>query len=210
MTDIELLSPDIIRKKIRSARLSDRRSIKACADLLHISLDRYAAYETGAMIPSLPEIEMLCTFFNLVPAKLLENDETTIALHPNFDEQSNYAVRMTLSQKIIGAKIRHLREEQQLTPTQLASEAAFTEDDLESFEFGRMPIRLTILFRILSVLHSQYSDLLVNQSTSPLEDVPNNPPTIDQKHFDAHLNLRSSAIFPSENDDKGFSRINLD
>jgi transcriptional regulator with XRE-family HTH domain len=192
----ELTTPDIIRRKLRSARLSAKRSLKACAALLNISLDLYSAYETGAMVPSLPEIELLCQFLNVNLMELLGTDEITLALHPNIDEQVNNSKLILLRQKIIGAKIRYLREEMDLTPTQFALKAAFPEDALEGYEFGMTPIRLTILYRILKVLGVQYSDLIESQiknlTTEPMKE-----------------QFPSKSSPQSSDNDQGFSKIEL-
>jgi predicted transcriptional regulator len=44
---------------IRNARERARFSRKACADVLGVSLSRFAAYEGGTLPVSLPELELL-------------------------------------------------------------------------------------------------------------------------------------------------------
>lgn len=153
-------SPDIIRKNLRSARISARRSMKACADLLHIPLDRYAAYESGAMVPSLPELECL-SYFCKVPFSDIESAfESQIPLQVSKHFEQNLPLIISIRQKIIGAKIRSLREARQVSPAEFALKAAFSESDLEGYETGKQAIRLTILSRMLTTLGASYDDLM--------------------------------------------------
>ena len=161
-----LISPDIIRRKIRSERRAAMRSMKACADLLKIPLDRYAAYESGAISPSLPEIEMLSLFFQIPASKLLTFDENTLPLHPVSPKERDFSTIITLRHKIIGASIRQQREEQGLTQSQLAENTALSESEMEEFELGKSPLSLTHLHSILQVLGLNYDTFIETPSNT--------------------------------------------
>jgi len=156
-------NPVTIINRIKSARIDANRSIKVCADFLRISLDRYVAYETGTLIPSLPEIELLAFFLNIPISAILENNNKK---SPAYDSQiqKHFDVLINLRNKIIGAKIRVLRNEKNLSAAELASKADFCEGDLDAYELGITPIRLSILKRILDVLDSSYLELIDEDS----------------------------------------------
>ena len=210
-----LISPDTIRRKIRSERRSAMRSMKACADLLKIPLDRYAAYESGAISPSLPEIEILSLFFHIPASKLLTFDENTLPLHPVPPQEKDFSTIITLRHKIIGASIRHLREEQGLTQSQLAESIGLSESELDAFELGKSPLSLTHLYPILQVLGLNYNSFIGTPSTagsSILLDklkvsLPGKPPSDFMEH--SHLETQPQ-IQSKDSDEDEFTSIQLD
>lgn len=156
----QITSIDQIRKHIKTARVKSRNSLKSCADELNIPLGRYTAYESGAIIPSLPEIELLAYYLKAPILDIISEQEETYPFYTSDFPGGYVDFFLHLRHKMIGAKLRQLREEKQISPSQLADQAGFLVEDLESFELGQTPIRLSILFRMLEVLNCSLLDII--------------------------------------------------
>jgi len=163
---LQITSLDQIRKHIKTARVKSKRSLKSCADELNIHLKRFAAYESGAMIPSLPEIELLAYYLKTPVLNILSEQEDISPFYTSNLTGEKAGSLLHLRHKMIGAKLRQLREEKQISPSQLADQAGFLIEDLESFELGQTPIRLSILLRMLKVLDCSLQDII--DKTSPI------------------------------------------
>ncbi|MCJ7695550.1 MAG: hypothetical protein MUO40_09000 [Anaerolineaceae bacterium] len=190
-------NPDTIINHIKSARVNANRSMKACADFLRINLDRYAAFETGTLIPSLPEIELLAFFLN-VPISIIFQSETEPGL-TNLQSlnQKDFEELLKLRNKIIGAKIRILREEKNLSASELASQAGFCEGDLEAYELGITPIRLSILQRILDVLECSFLELTDRD-------------TISSRWNKEMIDFRKSSMLPQDGNFEFLDKLSYD
>ena len=163
-SELESKSSEQIRLSLRSARIQAQRSMKACADLLQISIERFAGYEQGALIPSLPEIELLSYYFKTPLLSLICEDQQLQNHDTSLLDGNSLQQFISLRHKLIGAKLKLLRQEKQISPAQLAEMAGFPEDDLQDLEFGRTPIRISILCRIVKALDCSLLDIIDHET----------------------------------------------
>ncbi len=136
---------------IRNARERARFSRKACADVLGVSLSRFAAYEGGTLPVSLPELELLGRCLG-VPLHFLRDENAA-------GEQAEEALPdsqdfLSLRHRIIGARLRQARLESGRTQKDLAEVLERSASAISAYEYGEKPIplaELEIMGRVLGV-----------------------------------------------------------
>ena len=137
---------------IRDARMSERRSIKECADAICVKPGLFRAYEEGRRAPSLPELEALVYYLKL-PISQFWGKET----RSDFSSvESLDTARLTaLRQRMIGALLRQERTSVNMSIRHIATETGITQSRLNSYEMGKRAIPVPELEIILSVLGSR-------------------------------------------------------
>jgi transcriptional regulator with XRE-family HTH domain len=136
---------------LRDARLSTGKSMKECAEILGISSAKIGTFERGDKSPSLPELEILAFFLDIP----LEHFWSQASRFTNQEERfgsTNLARLIPLRQRILGARLRKARTEDQITQKALAQSVGITPARLKSYETGEQPIPLPELEGIAAEL----------------------------------------------------------
>lgn len=138
---------------ILDARLATRRSVNECAEALGISPDAFTAFENGETAPSLPQLEALAYFFDLPLEHFWGNE----SLSENMDDDSlNNAGRLAeLRNRIIGTRLKMLREERGLTLEQLSSLSSIPVEQLNQDESGLTDVALPELETLAAALETR-------------------------------------------------------
>jgi transcriptional regulator with XRE-family HTH domain len=138
---------------IRDARLSERRTIKECADAIGVKPGLFRAYEEGRRAPSLPELETLVYYLKLPISqfwgKQTKSDTAT------FMDESDTARLISLRQRMIGALLRQERTNVNLSVRQVAAQTGIAASRLNAYELGERAIPVSELESILAVLGSR-------------------------------------------------------
>jgi len=137
---------------IRDARMTERRTIKECADAIGVKSGLFRAYEEGRHAPSLPELETLVYYLKL-PISQFWGKETKSDSSPI--ELLDTARLIALRQRMIGALLRQERNNVNISIRQLATETGIKQARLNSYELGERAISVPELESILSVLGSR-------------------------------------------------------
>lgn len=134
---------------IRDARIVAGRSVSDCAAAMGVGVEVYEAFEMGDQAPSLPELEFLAYTLD-IPLEHFWGEETLSArLEKNrVDVQKLALVR----QRVIGVLLRKARLEAQKTLEDVAQAAGIPVEDLESFEYGELPVPLPVLEQLVGIL----------------------------------------------------------
>ncbi|MBI5962834.1 MAG: helix-turn-helix transcriptional regulator [Chloroflexi bacterium] len=138
---------------IRDARLSERRSIKECADAIGIKPGLFRAYEEGRRAPSLPELETLVYYLKL-PISQFWGRQTKSDSNSPMDELDT-ARLISLRQRMIGALLRQERNNVNMSTRHLANETGIPSARLNAYELGERPIPVPELELILNVMGSR-------------------------------------------------------
>ncbi len=146
---------------IRDARLAKGQSLKECAEALGITPATLRAYERGDRAPSLPELEALAYHFGL-PLDHFWGHEV-ISDDPSPVTQLPLARLIALRHRIIGLKLRQVREKQGLSLKAVSQEAQIPPKRLRAYEYGEKPIPLPELETLAAVLDVPISEFLDNE-----------------------------------------------
>ncbi len=146
---------------IRDARLAKGQSLKECAEALGITPATLRAYERGDRAPSLPELEALAYHFGL-PLEHFWGHEV-ISDDPSPISRLPLAQLITLRHRIIGLKLRQVRERQGLSLKAVAQEAQIPPKRLRAYEYGEKPIPLPELETLAAVLDVPIHEFLDNE-----------------------------------------------
>jgi len=138
---------------IRDARLSERRSVKECAEAIGIKPGLFLAYEEGRRAPSLPELEALVYYLKL-PISQFWGKETKSDSSTSADELDTTRL-ISLRQRMIGALLRQERNNVNMSIRHLANETGITSARLNSYELGERAIPVPELEVILHVMGSR-------------------------------------------------------
>jgi transcriptional regulator with XRE-family HTH domain len=143
---------------IYDARLAGRRNLDECASFMGISPETLEAYENGSQVPSLPELEILAYYLN-TPLDHFWSRVSRSETSP--DRQIAHPERLiSLRQRMLGANLRKLRSDANLTSHEVSERTAIPETDLLAFELGENPIPLTELETIITALGSQINNFI--------------------------------------------------
>jgi transcriptional regulator with XRE-family HTH domain len=144
-------TPDKVIQHIQQIRKSKQRSIHDCALILDIPKEDYLRFEEGMAPLTLPEIELLASFFD-VPLSTIFNDSipevTPLSALP-LETRTTYK---DLRQKMIQVKLILLRDEAGISLEKLQEMTGISSEDLEAYDSGNKPIRFDHLLQICGCL----------------------------------------------------------
>ncbi len=138
---------------IRDARLSERRSIKECADAIGIKPGLFRAYEEGRRAPSLPELETLVYYLKMPISQFWGSQTKSDSTSPM--DELDTARLIALRQRMIGALLRQERNNVNMSVRQVAAQTGIAPSRLNAFELGERAIPVPELESILAVLGSR-------------------------------------------------------
>ena len=138
---------------IRDARLSERRSIKECAEAIGTKPGIFLAYEEGRRAPSLPELEALVYYLKLPITQFWGKQTKSDAGSPADDLDTLRLI--ALRQRMIGALLRQERNKVNMSIRHLANETGLPSVRLNSYELGERAIPVPELEAILHVMGSR-------------------------------------------------------
>ena len=144
---------------ILDSRLAARRSAEECAEALGISAQEYQSLETGSLSPTLPQLEILALYLDM-PMDHFWGKQS--AQRPGVPEPIREQARtLALRNRLIGASIRLGRTNVGLSPQDLAEKTGLSEETLNKYELGEIPVPLPELEIIAAALDTpveQYFD----------------------------------------------------
>ena len=135
------------------ARKTHRRSQEECAAALDISLDRYQSFEAGRQSPSLPELELFALYLNIPLEHFWGNQ--TLAEKQAATEKKPDKKTSQLRHRMIGIRVKLLRNESNLTIKQLSEQSQVPEELLSAYESGSQAIPLPDLELLANALNVQ-------------------------------------------------------
>lgn len=138
---------------IRDARLSERRSIKECADAIGIKPGLFRAYEEGRRAPSLPELETLVYYLKLPLSQFWGRETKSDSASPM--DELDTARLISLRQRMIGALLRQERNNVNMSVRHLATQTGIAPARLNAYELGERAIPVPELESILTVMGSR-------------------------------------------------------
>lgn len=143
MVERKLMVRDrIIGVLLRDARRRARRSKAECADALGVSQERIEAYEEGRKSISLPELEVLGHFLNVPLYRFWEAEPRLEAADQT---RPDYRTVLDLRHRIVGALLRQVRLEAELSREDLAEILACPIARVSEYERGEEPIAVSEL-----------------------------------------------------------------
>ncbi len=154
MNDVDTSRARKLADLIRDARLHADRSPEQCARTLGVSDEVYAQIEAAERGVSLPELEVLALYLKVHMSYFWGSEALGDSSPPD------YALYLSLRQRIIGALIRQARLETGLDPEDLAEALAVNAERIAAYETGSEPVPYIELEKL-----AQYLDLPVSRFT---------------------------------------------
>ncbi len=142
---------------LRGARLRAGKTLKDCAELLSCSPHAYSQYEYGKRGVSLPELELLASFFH-VPVDYFWDEESTIS--EELRDLPPAEKLVPLRQKMVGVLLRQARVAAGKTQKECARALDVSPDTISKYEHGKKPVPLPHLELLASLLEVPLSDFL--------------------------------------------------
>jgi len=144
---------------IRSTRDQTRASRRECAAVLGVSVNRFGSYEDGTRAISLPELELLARFLETPLGSFREN----ASLNENAKESElpNPDLFLPLRHRIVGARLRQLRQEKGATQADVGKLLGCSASTVSDYEYGRRAIPvadLEVLSRGMGVTLEHFMD----------------------------------------------------
>ena len=157
------VTPQLISIKARkmglllmNARQVARRSAEECAAVLGVPPDAYLALETGAMPPTLPQLELLAYYLN-VPIEQFWASQKLSDDHPELADTQKV---QTLRQKMIGTKLKLIRTQRKISLEEMSSRSGVSQEELTAYEQGDQPLPLPILEVLANILDKPIEEFL--------------------------------------------------
>lgn len=140
MTDQRALSlrTKMLGAILREVRLQAGKSIRESAELIGVGASTFSSYEHGRQGIPLPELEIFA-YANDVPIDVFWTGEIADVAHdPSFDAQRSTSIR----QRLIGVRLRMLRQEKGLSIKAFAESLRFPPSRVAAYERGERPVPL--------------------------------------------------------------------
>jgi transcriptional regulator with XRE-family HTH domain len=143
--ELHLIRARILGVLIRDARQAAEQSIEQCASQLSIPAQTLEEWELGQSTPSLPQLELLSYQVN-VPISHFWGTEVVLkqSQHRPVDAQEYVLLR----NRVIGALLRAIRQQRNLSLDQLAAASGITAHNLNAYELGQRPIPTPVLISL--------------------------------------------------------------
>ena len=138
---------------IRDARLSSRKTLPECAQLVGVSKGILRAWEEGRKAPSLPELEVLAYSLHLTLHNFWNKD--AISDDTPLIETMDLPALIGIRQRLVGALLRQQRENASLSLQSLSEQSGFPMARLKAYEMGQRPIPLPELEGLVALLGGQ-------------------------------------------------------
>lgn len=132
-----------IGKRLNLLRTNKRLRVSEIAELLNVTPNRIKLYESGNLIPSLPELEVLAIQFNTPISGLISYDdqpETTSAMNT---QQARKFIQ--LRQRIIATCLKKALDEADIPRMDIANALGIKPKELTSYLNGKKAIPLAML-----------------------------------------------------------------
>ena len=128
---------------IRSARDQTRASRRECAAVLGVSVTRFTNYENGTRAISLPELELLARYLETPMSAF----RATASLNENAkeDQLPNPESFLPLRHRIVGERLRQLRQEKDYTQAKVAELLGCSASTISDYENGRRAVPMADL-----------------------------------------------------------------
>jgi transcriptional regulator with XRE-family HTH domain len=142
---------------IRDARLSARKTLPECAQLVGVSNGILRAWEEGRKAPSLPELEVLAYSLHLTLHNFWNKD--AISDDTPLTESMDLPALIGIRQRLVGALLRQQRENASLSPRALSEQSGISTARLKAYELGERPIPMPELEGLMALLGGQIEAL---------------------------------------------------
>ena len=158
MTENQALSlrTKMLGALLREARLEAGKSIRESAELLDISPSTFSSYEHGRKGIPLPELEVLCYFYETTLRQFLRSHKRT----EQQEKEINVEREIMLRQRLIGARLRKHRHETDLSIKDLAERIDFPASRISAYERGQRSIPLPELEVLAGALGRQVEEYI--------------------------------------------------
>jgi transcriptional regulator with XRE-family HTH domain len=123
---------------IHNTRDQARVSRQECAAILGISVNRYTSYESGRRAISLPELELLARYLEVPLDTFRGND--SLNEEAREDKLPDPVRFLDLRNRIIGARLRQIRHERDMTQQDVADILDCSPSTISDYEYGRRAI----------------------------------------------------------------------
>ena len=151
---------------IRRGRLSAQRSVEDCAAFLQVDAQLVDAWELGASVPGLPQLECLTRY--LLAAAADESIESAGVNH------SDLAEFFLLRQRMIGVKLKLARQMQEFEVEDLGRRSGLDIDLIKRYEFGEVMIPMNHLCVLARAVRQDLSYFAHSASVRRGQLPPNN------------------------------------
>ncbi len=158
-TELRLVKKRIMGVLLRDARESSGHTVAECAAILGIGEEQYQTFEAGEKSLTFPQLEMLAYFFN-VPIRHFWGTETVSTARQEEEIKGRVPELLTLRQRLLGGKLRQLREQANLTQAEVAERADLSPGQVELAEQGQLDLPLTALEKLVRAMQFRLDDLV--------------------------------------------------
>lgn len=149
----------IIGVLLEDARRAAARSIEDTADLLGVTETEYKDFEKGGETPSLPQLEVLAYYFN-VPVQHLLNGDTLAIERREKEVRERVSDMLMLRQRVIGVRLRQLREEGGRSVEQVSGESGLSLETIQALEAGQISLPIAELEKVTQAVRANLDDLI--------------------------------------------------
>lgn len=156
----------IIGVLIRRGRLAAQCSVEDCAAYLQVDAQLIDAWEHGAAVPGLPQLEGLTRY--LLAAAGGESPESAE------DRRADLAEYCLLRQRMIGAKLRLARQMQEFEVEDLGRSSGLDADLIARYELGEVAVPMSHLCFLAQVVGKDLSYFLHSAEVGRGQRPPDN------------------------------------
>ena len=147
-----------ISNRLTKAREAAGKTTKECALVLGVTIKIYQKIETGTIIPSLPELEIIACFLGVLPEDILEGNHAEFEKKAASSEQLQQI--MQLRHRILSATLQLARSQKNLSLKELSNLSGISTARIKRYELTSRPIPLNGLTALCNALEIPVRTLL--------------------------------------------------
>jgi len=148
---------------MQGARVKTGKSKQDCAQAMGVTVGIYTSYEEGRRDVTLPELELLAYCLKVPVRLFFERSERLLTDEPTIPAEKVVALR----QRIIGALLRQVRQEQGRSVKDVAKRLGVTVRRVSDYELGRRPLPLAQLQEAADLLGMPMS-YFIDEGVGPI------------------------------------------
>jgi transcriptional regulator with XRE-family HTH domain len=157
-----IISSEYLAECLRIAREASGKTVPECSRLLGISTSRLRNYESGRLVPSLPEIESLSFIYNVPLPALL--DPQLLSRYIHNPDAGQLKQLLLIRQEIIATRIQLAREKSGKTINEIAKAVSIPSSRFKKYENSEIAIPLNDLTHIADAIDLDLGELLDRES----------------------------------------------
>lgn len=147
---------------MHDAREANGKSPAECANIMEVDEATYLKFEQGRQAPTLPQLEVFSYYLQVPIAYFFGSAEAIQKPSVEDELKGRIPELLMLRQRIIGVRLKQLREQASLTVAQVTEQTGLSEEQILAVEQGLKTLPVNELEMLAHAIKANLDDLIDN------------------------------------------------